>query len=109
MWKFFPEITSKHMNKEFMGRLISLREEFNKPMNVTSSYRPPPGKGNHDAGRAVDINIWGGDALKLIYLAVKHGFTGVGVKQTGPYHSRFVHLDNIENSPIKARPWLWTY
>ena len=106
-YEYFPEITNDCMNTEFMWKLIALREKFDKPMNITSSYRKG-GKGNHD-GHAVDVNIWGWDALKLISLAMAMGFTGIGTHQKGPFTKRFVHLDDRPGNDMKPRPWFWTY
>lgn len=92
-----------------MEMLVELRLAYDRPMPVISSYRPPPDKGNHSAGRAVDVNVWGADALDLIVLALKFGFAGIGVDQKGPRNKRFVHLDNLPNSETKPRPWVWTY
>lgn len=113
-WQYFPEVDER-MDATFMERLIALREDFNTPMNVTSSFRTKKdnervGGGEYSAhlfGRAVDIAIRGGDALKLIALAWDHGFTGVGVKQHGG--GRFIHLDDMANRDVRPRPWIWSY
>ena len=116
-WEFFPEITSPHMDDAFMRRLIGLRREFDRAMVVTSSYRPLDhpdelGKaypGTHTLGRAVDVRMYGGRALRLFALAVVHGFTGIGVHQSGPHGSRFIHLDDLNTMAYRPRPYLWGY
>ena len=105
------------MIPSFMDRLQRLREEFNKPMVVTSGYRSrnhseelkKDRPGTHAVGCAVDVECFGADALKLIELALKHGFTGVGVKQHSDINKRFIHLDDAPNATHRPRPWLWSY
>lgn len=84
---------------------------------VTSAYRcmkhnaEVGGKDRspHPLGRGIDIHVIGGQALKVIQLAGKHGFTGVGVNQKGPSKGRFIHLDDMPNELDRYRPWIWTY
>lgn len=102
----------------FLDRLEALREEFAKPMAVTSGYRSPEhnlavsstgSAGPHTTGRAVDIGMFGRDAYRLISLAPRHGFTGIGVKQHGQSRARFVHLDDLPDALDRPRPRLWSY
>lgn len=103
------------MRKATMNRLLLVRKEFNAPMNVSSGYRDPThpveakkdAPGAHTTGCAVDILVAGGDALRLLQIALKHGFTGIGVQQKGA--SRFIHLDDFEGIPSMPRPWIWSY
>ena len=103
------------MTPEFMARLQALRIEFGVPMFVNSGYRSPRHSiearkaepGAHASGRACDIRIQGDAAYRLIELAIKHGFTGIGVQQKGA--SRFIHLDDLESAPNRPRPWVWSY
>lgn len=105
------------MIPSFMDRLQKVREEFNKPMVVTSGYRSRIHSaelnkkriGTHAMGCAVDIECTGPDALKLVALALKHGFTGVGVMQHSDIHKRFIHIDDAPSVPHRPRPWLWSY
>ena len=106
------------MEPGFMGRLERLRTIFGKPMRVASGYRCPVHNaavsatgqtGPHTTGRAVDIALWGADALVLVRMAVAHGFTGVGVSQKGPRAGRFVHIDDLADGAPGPRPWLWSY
>ena len=66
-----------------------------------------------EGGQAVDVQISGADALRLVEVAKKFGMTGIGVKQNGPAGKRFIHLDNLGISYTKLtggpRPWLWSY
>jgi len=96
----------------FMRRLESIRVAYAKPMRLTSAYRCPAhdkeigGAGVHPTGRAVDVLVSGGDARRLLEIAVTHGITGVGVSQRGPHGSRFLHLDDTHGP---TRPWVWSY
>lgn len=108
VWEFFPEV-GERMDEGFMKNLIALRKFCDFPFPVTSSYRPPPDKGNHSAGRAADINVWGENAFKIIRYAPVYGMTGIGIKQHGSHNKRFIHLDNMPNGPGKPRPTVWTY
>jgi hypothetical protein len=56
---------------------------------------------------AVDIAISHEKAYKLIASAIKHGFTGIGVKQKGG--GRFIHLDISEGDESRPRPHIWSY
>ncbi len=80
------------MVPEFMEALESIRVELDKPLIVSSGYRCPEYNdevsssgltGPHTTGRAVDVVVNGGDALKVVELAIKHGMTGIGVSQKG--------------------------
>ena len=105
------------MHPEFMEKLIAVREDYNQPMIITSGYRHLAyndtigGAKNspHLYGRAVDIKVAGGDALRLIGAALRHGMTGVGVKQRGDHDRRFIHLDDMPQSDTHPRPWIWSY
>ena len=105
------------MHPEFMDKLIAVREDYNEPMIITSGYRHLAyndtigGAKNspHLYGRAVDIKVAGGDALRLIKMALRHGMTGVVVKQRGDHDRRFIHLDDMPQSDTHPRPWIWSY
>lgn len=71
---------------------------------VSSTGRDGP----HTKG-AFDIGLSGGRALRLIELALAEGFTGIGVKQAGPYAGRFIHLDALPNDVGQPRPHIWSY
>ncbi len=124
-WQSFPnfsatEFQCKHtgklrMDDMFMARLQALRTDYGKPMVISSGYRDPSHPieakkvepGAHSTGNACDVAVRGGDALELIALAVKHGFTGIGVQQKGG--GRFIHLDDLLHSQGRPRPWVWSY
>jgi uncharacterized protein YcbK (DUF882 family) len=104
------------MDENFMLKLISLREEYNKPMILTSAYRHPAhnsaiggaADSPHTYGKAVDVQCMGQDAYNIINLAFKHGMTGIGVSQRGNAGTRFIHLDDM-TSETHPRPWVWSY
>jgi uncharacterized protein YcbK (DUF882 family) len=122
-WRYFTldEFRCKHcgevfMHPGFIQMLDDLRHEFGGPLFITSGYRCPEHNqrvsstgpaGPHTSGKAADIGIRGGDARRLVGLAVQHGFTGIGVQQKGG--GRFIHLDMLDDAPGQPRPWLWSY
>ena len=100
------------MNMNTITRLQSLRSEYYK------SIRPVEGggyrceaydgkKGVHTMGRAIDPGIPREDMYEFLALAIKHGFTGIGLKQKkGKWQ---MHIDDYEGDAIRPRPWIWTY
>jgi len=99
----------------FLVKLNTIRHECGFAFIVTSGYRAPEhpieakkaSPGAHATGRAVDIGVRGDRALKLIEVALKHGMTGIGVKQKGD--SRFIHLDDLDGDDRFPRPTIWSY
>lgn len=104
------ELQCKHtgkcnMDSVFMGMLETLREDYGKPMIITSGYRdithPEEASKNkkegalpsdHTIGAAVDISCSLSQAKQILTLALNIGFTRVGIKQHGPFNGRFLHL-----------------
>ena len=112
------------MDEEFMELLQQVRNNFGKPMVVTSGYRHPDyneelqkrgitktGRtGPHTTGKAVDILITGREAIRLFAIAQNLGMTGIGLNQRGPHEKRFIHMDSLPNIPGRQpRPHCWTY
>ena len=116
------------MDSDFMKILQNIRDEIGVPLRITSGVRCS--KHNQDVassgpngphvpvdtgGRAVDIGIYGENALRLVSIAQKHGMTGLGIQQKiKPHRKRFIHLDNhIHNGQGKLmkgpRPYIWGY
>lgn len=97
--------------RELMDIVQELREELGFPFRVTSAYRcedhPIEAKkdkhGQHTIA-AIDINVWGDQAVQLIEAALAKGITGLGVNQKGPYHQRFIHLDVRDGPRV-----IWSY
>lgn len=93
------------MQKSFMDRLNALRAEWGKPMRVTSARRCAywnklvggAAHSYHLDGRAVDIAALPIEIPRLITLAEKYGFNGLGIGST------FIHFDN------RDQPARWTY
>ena len=121
--KYFTkeELTCSHcgasdIDAPFMEKVEALREELGFPFPVNSAYRcrnhaieaRKKVPGAHTTGNAIDIGVSGEQALRLVEAAIKSGeFGGIGINQKGK--NRFIHLDDIENTPERPRPWLWSY
>jgi zinc D-Ala-D-Ala carboxypeptidase len=94
-----------------MDLLQQLRRKFNKPMRITSAARCPDHNvrvsstgpsGPHTSGTAFDIAVDRGDAWRLIQLATRDGWQGLGVSQKGV--RRFIHIDKARETPT-----VWSY
>ncbi len=96
-----------------VAKLQAMRTEYGKPMRITSGYRCPQHPiearkstpGAHALGLAADIGVEGAEAHRILGLALKHGFTGIGVQQKGA--GRFIHVD-IRNGELPG-PTVWSY
>jgi len=101
--------------QETLGRLNKLREACGFPMSLNSAYRCEAYnslKGftqTHATGQAVDIRVSHKKSFKVVELAPKFGFTGIGFKQKGPVSGRFIHLDDLEEVAGRPRPHVWSY
>ena len=104
------------MDPGFMEKLTSLRGDWGQPLAITSGYRcslhpverSKDKPGAHGRGRAADIAVSGEDAYKLLCVALGHGFTGIGIAQKGNHSSRFIHLDDLDETEA-YRPTIWSY
>lgn len=103
---------SMHMDTEFMAVVVALRRELGFPFIVTSAFRCSTHNnkvsstgfdGPHTTGKSIDILVRHEKAFRLVESALRHGITGIGVKQRGS--DRFIHLDKL-SSP---RPRIWSY
>jgi len=115
------EMACKHCGKVnmdplFMDYLDEVREQYGKPLIVTSGYRCPEHPieakktkaGAHTTGKAVDFAVDRGDAYRLLEIAVgTDWFTGIGIQQKGS--GRFIHLDICEEPEMSPRPTIWSY
>ena len=99
----------------FMDRLQRLRHDLEFPFPIMSGYRTPAYNasvsttgltGPHTTGRAVDIRVSGKQAFDILEAAPAFGFSGLGVKQHGPFAGRFLHLDDLDGD---VRPRIWSY
>lgn len=122
-WKKYPNFSPKefvcsHCNGEgiqsaLLDKLQAMRTEYGKPMRITSGYRCPQHPievkksvpGAHALGLAADIGVEGAEAHTILRLAMKHGFTGVGVQQKGT--GRFIHVD-VRSGQLPT-PAVWSY
>lgn len=124
-WSMYPNFSQSElecretgeckMDADFMFQLQALRSKYGKPMIISSGYRSPRHSieaakdkaGVHTLGKACDILVSGEHALELLGLAIRCGFTGVGVKQKGS--NRFIHLDTATIADGFPRPMVWSY
>lgn len=102
------KFNEKEEFNELMEKVQELRDEYGKGIPVTSAYRcesHPIEAAKQRAGyhsiAAIDLGVSGTDAYRILELAFKLGFTGIGVNQKGG--SRFIHLDRREV------PTVWSY
>lgn len=126
MWEYFTVDELKcrcgcdrvEMDPYFMDKLHALRKTLGFPLPVTSGYRCPDYNmrisksgynGPHTTGRAVDITVTGGEALKLIQYACNFHMLGIGVKQSGPHDKRYIHIDDLTEKDGYLRPAVWSY
>jgi len=101
------------MQPDFLDVLQAIRSEYGQPMRVTSGYRHPSHPeeakkikpGEHTHGTCADVACEGEDAYRLLRIAIKHGITRIGVKQTGA--GRFLHLGI--GAPGLPNPSIWSY
>ena len=116
-WNLYPnfkpvEFKCSHtgkcdMNPMLLDSLQALRSELGRPMTINSGYRDKthpiekakPEPGYHAKGQAVDIACGADQAYTIVALALKHGFTGIGISQRNSL-PRFVHLDIREGIPV---------
>jgi len=106
------------MDPRFMSKIEAIRLELGFPMIVSSAYRCPAhnmnvsltgANGPHTTGQAIDIRIYGYRAFELERVAYLLGMTGLGRSQKGPQGRRFIHLDDLDHTPGRPRPWVWSY
>jgi uncharacterized protein YcbK (DUF882 family) len=113
------------MDEQLLQALEEIRERLGEPMVITSGYRSDQHPitqakiakgakhgGAHHLGYAADVGCAGPTAMKILALAIENPtITGVGVKQSGPWNSRFIHIDAVprDNNFGLTRPALWSY
>lgn len=103
-------------DEAFRALLNRIRDDFARPMRITSGYRCPNhpiearkiasggNAGTHSLGVAVDVGVAYGEAYELIEVAMRHGIQRIGVNQKGS--GRFIHLDASTEHPA---PTVWSY
>lgn len=96
-------------------KLNLMRDEAGFPFIVSSAYRCPKynreikATQTHATGQAIDILVSHDKAYQVIRLAIKYGFTGIGVSQKGDTSKRFIHLDDLSSQSNRPRPHIWSY
>ena len=103
--------------QSFMNKVEKLRVAYGASLPVSSAARCAKYnlqvsntglEGPHTTGRAIDLLVARKAAFVLLGLVLDSGdFTGVGLKQSGG--GRFIHLDDLVDSPTQPRPTVWTY
>lgn len=102
--------------RDFMEKVQRLRELAGFPMSVSSAARCPKhnaavsgtgATGPHTTGRAIDLAVDRARAFDVLKIALRMGFTGIGVQQKGG--GRFIHLDDLPDAPNQPRPTVWSY
>lgn len=95
------------VDDDFLERLNFARERAGIPFKITSGYRCPKhdaevgGKGNHDKGKASDIECDSSvNRYKMIVALLDAGFTRIGVAKT------FIHADTLGDKPQHV---IWLY
>jgi uncharacterized protein YcbK (DUF882 family) len=105
------------MDEAFVRMLDELRENFGHPLTLSSAKRcadyneavSSTGRDRpHTTGKAADILIPGPDAYAVLHYTFLMGFSGIGVKQHGPWDERFIHVDMLTPSE-GPRPRVWSY
>ncbi|HET9843155.1 MAG TPA: D-Ala-D-Ala carboxypeptidase family metallohydrolase [Gammaproteobacteria bacterium] len=126
MWEYFSQeelqcrcgCRQMHMKNSFMVKILSLRKLLQFPFKVTSAYRCPSYnqyvstsglQGPHTTGRAIDIAVYGEKAFQLVTSAGICGLSGIGIKQSGSFSKRFIHLDDLQLEDNFPRPNVWNY
>jgi uncharacterized protein YcbK (DUF882 family) len=97
-----------HMQPVFLDALQAVRTALDAPIIITSGYRHPThpieaakGRpGEHTTGMAADVAVAIHRRVRLLKLALDHGFDRIGVDDT------FIHLGLSRDFP---RPRLWSY
>jgi zinc D-Ala-D-Ala carboxypeptidase len=121
VWSDYPSFTRHEfecrftgkcdMQPEFMEKLQALRNEYGRPMVITSGYRhwthPIEARkghtsGEHTKGACADIACTDGRTrFILIGLALKHGFHRIGIAKN------FLHL-GVGGPPLPQNV-IWDY
>ena len=110
-----PEIEA---NVETMAAFLEkVREAAGCDFRISSWFRSPQHpeerrkdrSGAHSTGFAVDILCYGHTAMLILKAALSNGVAGIGVSQTGPRESRYIHLDIAPACEHRPRPHIWSY
>jgi zinc D-Ala-D-Ala carboxypeptidase len=100
------------IDEDLVAMLDALRDECGFALPVTSGYRCSKHNqrvsstgpdGPHTTGKACDIGVDRGRAVQVLQIALRMGFTGIGINQKG--NGRFIHLDIVERQGRSV----WSY
>lgn len=105
------------MHPEMMKILQSIRDEYGKPIFLSSGFRsvkhPVEAEkdkpGEHTFGMAVDILCHGSVTIKLLELAINHGIRRIGLHQKGSFNGRFMHIGIADKFKLDFPAAIWTY
>jgi zinc D-Ala-D-Ala carboxypeptidase len=104
----------ERMLPSFMDKLLAVRLEYGRPMIISSGYRcydhpievaKNTRSGAHPLGCAGDVLVYGSYAVDLLEIGLRHGMTGIGVKQTGDVRMRFIHFDTMSRTGTPRAIW----
>lgn len=103
-----------HMDEGFINLLSKIREDYGRPMIITSGYRHPThpieasktNRGEHTYGVCCDVAVRGEDCYDLMALCFKYNIPRVGVSQKGG--GRFVHI-GMGYRDLFPSPTIWSY
>ena len=126
-WGLYPHFTRdemkcKHtglceMTHKMMNTLEAIREQFQKPMIVSSGYRDishpvernKAHPGEHTFGMAADILVHGSDAMKLLDACFQCGIQRIGVNKKGEMGQRYLHIGIGERDNGRFPVAVWSY
>jgi len=98
----------RSVRQDVLDRLQLVRDDVNRPLQLTSGGRCPLHKdelkrikpADHQQGIGVDISVCNGfERGQLVELGLKHGFNAIGIAKS------FVHLGYREGCTLV----IWTY
>jgi uncharacterized protein YcbK (DUF882 family) len=99
----------------FLYNLQRLRDLYGEPITISSGFRcpeynakvsPRTGAAGPHTIAAVDIPVYGHRAYRMLEIAFKLGFRGIGINQKGEINQRYIHLDMMISD---FRPRVWSY
>lgn len=105
-----PDNKSIKIYLPFMDALQMIRDDFGRPMHMTSVYRTIShnarirgvSNSQHVLGKAGDCALArASDGPLLEELALKHGMTGIGRSPA----KRFIHMDMRSGTPARWGSW----
>lgn len=108
-----PCCGKSEMDPQFMDRLQALRSEYGDTILIAKGggfrcENYDTSNSAHKEGKAADLLYPRRNHYRLLQLAFKHGFTGIGDKNKNGYFQ--LHVDTADDIPnVRPRPLKWTY